>query len=71
VFLAATTAGVGAALGSLIAFATVTIVTIVGLTLFATFGGYQIHGRWLDRWSNDFTAAVLIPIGALVLTGVL
>jgi ABC-type nickel/cobalt efflux system permease component RcnA len=71
VFLAAATAGVGAALGSLIAFAAVTVATIVGLTLFATFGGYQLHGRWLDRWGNGFTAVVLIVIGTLVLTGVL
>jgi nickel/cobalt transporter (NicO) family protein len=71
VFLAATTAGTGAALGSLIVFATVTIATIVGLTLFATAGGYQIRGRWLERWGNALTAAVLVAIGSLVLLGVL
>jgi nickel/cobalt transporter (NicO) family protein len=71
VFLAATTAGVGAAVGSLVVFAAVTIVTIVGLTLFATVGGYQIRGAWLDRWGNVFTALVLLAIGVLVLTGVL
>jgi nickel/cobalt transporter (NicO) family protein len=70
VFLAATTAGAGAAVGSLIAFAAVTIVTIVTLTLIATAGGYQIGGRWLDRWGNALTAIVLVVIGALVLTGI-
>jgi len=70
-FVAATAAGTGAAVGSLMVFAAVTIATIVGLTLFATAGGYQVRGQWLDRWGNMFTAAVLVAIGALVLTGVL
>jgi nickel/cobalt transporter (NicO) family protein len=71
VFLAATAAGTGAAIGSLVVFAAVTIGTIVGLTLLATAGGYQIGGRWLDRWGNGLTAAVLLVIGVLVLLGVL
>lgn len=71
VFLAATAAGAGAAIGSLVVFAAVTIATIVGLTLFAAIGGYQIRGRWLDRWGNPFSAAVLAVIGALVLAGVI
>jgi nickel/cobalt exporter len=71
VFLAATTAGVATAVGSLIAFAAATIGTIVGLTLAAARGGYEIRGQWLERWGNVFTAVVLIAIGALVLVGVL
>jgi threonine/homoserine/homoserine lactone efflux protein len=71
VFLAATTAGAGAAVGALIVFAVVTIGTIVALTLFATAGGYQLRAGWLDRWGNLFTAGVLGAIGTLVLTGVL
>ena len=71
VFLAATTAGAGAAIGSVVVFGAVTIATIVGLTLFAAAGGYQVRGQWLDRWGNVFTALVLIVIGALVLTGVI
>jgi nickel/cobalt transporter (NicO) family protein len=71
VFLAATTAGTATAIGSLLAFAAVTIATIVGLTLLATLGGYQLRGRWLDRWGNAVTAATLIVIGALVLAGVI
>jgi nickel/cobalt exporter len=71
VFLAATTGGVGVAIGSLIVFAAVTIGTIVGLTLFATIGGHQIRAPWLDRWGNLFTALVLVVIGALILAGVL
>ncbi len=69
VFLAATTAGVATAVGSLVVFAAVTIGTIVGLTLAAARGGYEIRGQWLERWGNAFTALVLIMIGALVLTG--
>jgi nickel/cobalt transporter (NicO) family protein len=71
VFLAATTAGVGIAIGSLAVFATVTIVTIVALTVAATRGGYRLRGAWLDRWGNAFTALTLLAIGALVLTGVI
>ena len=71
VFLAATTAGVGVAIGSLVIFAAVTIGAIVGLTLAAARGGYQIGGAWLERWGNAFTAVVLVVIGALVLTGVI
>ncbi len=71
VFLAATTAGAGAAIGSLLVFAAVTILTIVTLTLVATAGGYQVGGRWLDRWGNAITSGVLLVIGALVLAGVL
>ena len=69
VFLAAAAVGVPTAIGSLAIFAAVTIGTIVGLTLTAAKGGYQIQGQWLDRWGNGITAAVLVVIGALVLTG--
>jgi len=69
VFLAACAAGAGAAVGSLLAFASVTILTIVFLTILATVGGHQVRGRWLDRWGNAVTAATLLVIGALVLTG--
>jgi nickel/cobalt exporter len=71
VFLAATTAGVATAVGSLVVFAAVTIGTIVGLTLAAARGGYQIQGAWLERWGNVFTAAVLVAIGLLVLLGII
>jgi hypothetical protein len=68
VFLAATTVGVATAVGSVVIFAAVTIGTIVALTLAAARGGYQIRGRWLERWGNLLTAAVLVAIGVLVLT---
>ncbi len=71
VFLAATSVGVGTAVGSVVVFAVVTIATIVGLTLAATAGGYQIQAGWLERWGNLLTAGVLIVIGALVLAGLL
>jgi nickel/cobalt transporter (NicO) family protein len=69
VFLAAAAVSAGTAVVSLIAFALVTISTIVGLTVLATFGGYQVRGRWLERWGNVITAATLVAIGLLVVTG--
>ena len=71
VFLAASAAGASTAVGSLLAFGAVTIATIVALTLAATVGGYQVRGRWLDRWGNSLTAATLVLIGALVLSGII
>lgn len=71
VFLAAATAGAATAIGCLVIFAAVTIGTIVGLTLAATRGGYEIRGQWLERWGNVFTALVLVVIGALILTGMI
>ena len=69
VFLAAAAIGTATAIGSLAVFAAVTIGTIVGLTVAAARGGYEIRGQWLERWGNALTALVLIGIGALVLTG--
>jgi nickel/cobalt transporter (NicO) family protein len=71
VFLAATTAGVATAVGSLVVFAAVTIGTIVGLTVAAARGGYQVRGEWLERWGNMITATVLAAIGVLVLSGLI
>jgi putative Mn2+ efflux pump MntP len=71
VFLAACASGAGAAVGSVVVFAAVTIGTIVGLTVVAARGGYQIRGAWLERWGNAFTALVLLVIGALVLAHIL
>ena len=56
VFLAATAAGAFTAAGALIVFSAVTIGTIVGLTLLACFGGYQVRRQWLERWGNVVTA---------------
>jgi nickel/cobalt exporter len=71
VFLAAATAGLTTAISSLVIFAAVTIGTIMGLTLLACRGSYQIRGQWLERWGNVFTALVLVIIGGLVLAGVI
>jgi nickel/cobalt exporter len=71
VFLAATTAGVATAVGSVLIFAAVTIGTITGLTLAAARGGYQVKGDWLERWGNLITAGVLLAIGLLVLLGII
>jgi hypothetical protein len=68
VFLAASAIGAGTAIFSLVAFAVVTISTIVALTLVAFLGGYQLRGAWLDRWGNMVTAATLVIIGVLVVT---
>jgi nickel/cobalt exporter len=69
VFLAATAAGAGTAIASLVAFAAVTVTTIVVLTLLATIGGYGLRSQWLEGWGNAFTALVLVVVGVLVLTG--
>ena len=69
VFLAATAVGTGTAVGSVVAFAAVTVGTFVCMTLVAAFGGYRMRGRWLERWGNSVTAAVLIVIGGLVFAG--
>jgi nickel/cobalt transporter (NicO) family protein len=71
VFLASATVGVGIAVGTVVIFAAVTIVTIVAMTLAAARGGYQIRGVWLDRWGNAITGVVLTVIGILVLAGLL
>ena len=71
VFLAATATGIATAIGSVVIFAAVTIATIVGLTLAATRGGYQIRGEWLEQWGNLLTALVLIIIGVLVFAGII
>ena len=71
VFLAATAAGVAASVGALAVFSLVTIATIVGLTVSATFGGFQVRGAWLDQWGNAATALVLIVVGVLVLAGII
>ena len=71
VFLAATAAGVGAAIGSLLAFALVTVGTFVALTVAATAGGYQLRTQWLDRFAGAITAVVLVAIGALVAASVI
>jgi nickel/cobalt transporter (NicO) family protein len=71
VFLAAAAVGATTAIGSLLVFAGVTIVTVVGLTLTACFGGYQMRGEWLERWGSPITALVLVVIGALVLAQVI
>jgi nickel/cobalt transporter (NicO) family protein len=71
VFLAATTAGIGIAIGSLLIFAAVTIGTIVGLTVGATRGGYELKANWLEQWGNAFTAVVLVIVGGLVLAGII
>jgi nickel/cobalt transporter (NicO) family protein len=71
VFLAATTAGAATAIGSVVIFSAVTVGTIMGLTLAAARGGYQVKGDWLERWGNVVTAAVLAAIGLLVLLGII
>ena len=70
-FLAATAVGTASAVGSLVVFGVVTIATIVGLTVAAAAGSYQLRAPWLERWGNAFTAAVLIVLGTLVLAGVI
>ncbi len=71
VFLAATAAGADVAIGSLLAFALVTVGTFVVLTVAATAGGYQLRTTWLDRFAGAITAAVLVVLGILVAASVI
>jgi hypothetical protein len=71
VFLAAAATGLGAAIGSLVAFAVATVATFVVLTVVAAAGGYALRAPWLDRAAGAVTAAVLVIIGVLVATGVI
>jgi threonine/homoserine/homoserine lactone efflux protein len=71
VFLAAAATSVGAAIGSLVAFALATVATFMMLTVLAAAGGYALRAPWLDRTAGAVTAAVLVIIGALVATGVI
>ncbi len=69
VFLAASTLGATAALGTLITFSLTTLTTIIGLTAFGVLAGYQLRGAWIDKSANLITAVVLLTIGVLVATG--
>jgi nickel/cobalt exporter len=71
VFFAASALGVGAAVGSLVAFTTATIVTIVALTVIAHLAGGPIVARLAGHQGNSISALVLLGIGTLVLAGVL
>jgi nickel/cobalt transporter (NicO) family protein len=71
VFLAAGALGTGAAIGSLVAFAVVTIATIVGLTVLTAAGARLLTAPWIDRSANLLTAGTLILIGGLVTSGVI
>jgi nickel/cobalt exporter len=71
VFLAATAAGVGAAVGSLVVFAVVTVATFVALTIVATVGGYKLGGTWMEKGGNLLTVGMLLVLGVLVLVGVI
>jgi len=69
VALAASAIGIGAVVGTLIAFSAVTIGTFVVLTVGATLAGYQVKGEWLEEHGNLVTALVLIVIGGAVFAG--
>lgn len=71
VFLAASALGTGAAVGSLAAFALVTAVTIVGLTIAAALGARLLTASWTDRGANLLTAGTLLLIGTLVVSGLI
>lgn len=71
VFLAASAVGVAAAVGVLVFYALVSIVTFVGFTVIATLGGYQVEWPWLEQYGDQITAVMLIVIGLLVMTEIL
>ena len=69
VFLAASAVGMGAAVGSLLAFALATVLTFVVLTVGATAAGRQVHWPWVEDNGHVISALVLLIIGALVYVG--
>jgi nickel/cobalt transporter (NicO) family protein len=71
VFLAASTLGTAAAVGSLATFAVATVATIVGLTTATALGTRLFTASWIDRRANLITALTLIAIGALVTAGLI
>lgn len=71
VFVAASGVSVLAAASTLVAFAVVTVATIVGATSLAAAGVRQLRASWIDAAANTITAGVLIVIGTLVVAGVL
>jgi nickel/cobalt transporter (NicO) family protein len=71
VFLAASTLGTAAALGSLATFTVATVATIVGLTTATALGARLFTAAWIDRRANLITALTLVAIGALVTAGLI
>ena len=71
VFLAAGAVGVAASIGSLIAFAAVTVATMVGLTTATAAGARLLTAPWIDRGANLLTAGTLLLIGVLVAGGII
>ncbi|MEY9925732.1 nickel/cobalt exporter [Catenulispora sp. GP43] len=70
-FLTAGTLGVGVALGVLAAFALATVAVMVGLTLAAASGARRLTAPWIEERATFLTAATLLVIGVLVVSGVL
>ena len=71
VFLAAGAVGVVASISSLIAFAAVTVGTMVGLTTATAAGAKLLTAPWIDRGANLLTAGTLLVLGVLVAGGVI
>jgi nickel/cobalt exporter len=71
VFLAAGALGGATAVGSLLVFAGVTVATIVGLTVAASFGASLFTAPWVERRANLITAGTLLLLGGLIAAGLL
>jgi hypothetical protein len=71
VLLAAGALGGAAGLGSLLAFAAATVLTIVGLTVAATLGAARLTAPWIERRANLLTALALLAVGGLVAFGLI
>ncbi|NUR62994.1 MAG: hypothetical protein HOV87_30715 [Catenulispora sp.] len=70
-FLAAGAVGVAPALGVFAVFAVATIVAIVGLTTATALGAARLTAPWIEKRANTLTAATLVVIGLLVVSGVI
>lgn len=70
-FLAAGAVGVGPALGVFVVFAVATVAAIVGLTTATALGAARLTAPWIEKRANVLTAATLVVIGMLVVSGVI
>ena len=63
VFLAAIAVNIRTSIEVLVVYSLVTIIAMVGLSLAAVWGGYQVKWEWLEHHANQVTAAILVALG--------
>ena len=63
VLLAALAVNIRTSIKVMVVYSLVTIIAIVGLSLAAVWGGYQVKWGWLEHHANQVTAAILVALG--------